>query len=209
MKLYRTAQEQDDYERLATLFAIITTIDRLENVYIKGTMEVPEYETACRKLLAQYKTLTRALASLVPDPMQFMDQYGMRCLAAREVIRFGEPSSIRENAVRESGNDDAAAALQVGTLALTVCDICMAGEADPAVMLSCDQLRGYINDVLKYLNKVNLPPDFSKDRIHGWVQQFNKMQAHEYLTEIEARQLRADMEDIRDRVFNALEARRT
>ena len=27
----------------------------------------------------------RALASLVPDPMQFMDQYGMRCLAAREV----------------------------------------------------------------------------------------------------------------------------
>jgi len=67
-------------------YAIITTIDRLENVYVKGGIEANDYESACRKLLAQFKTLSRSLVALVPDPMEFMNQYQMHCPGAREVI---------------------------------------------------------------------------------------------------------------------------
>ena len=87
-------------------------------------------------------------------------------------------------------------------------EICISGEADPAVMLACDNIKGYVNDVLKYLNKVQLPPDFQTDKLLAWVEHFNKMQAWEHLSPNEARQLRADMEDIKDRLTSALEERR-
>merc|ERR1712086_312823 len=91
VKLFNTAAEEEDWDRLGSLFAIITTIDKLENVYIKGGIDPEEYEAACRKLLGQYKTLSRALTSLAPDVMAFMDEYRMHCPQAKEVIKFGEP----------------------------------------------------------------------------------------------------------------------
>ena len=98
--------------------------------------------------------------------------------------------------------------MQTATAALTVIEICMSGENDPSMMLACDMIKGYVDDVLKYLNKVNLPPDFNRDKLMGWVEHMNRMQAWEHLTANEARQLRADMESLKDRLTTALEDRR-
>ena len=46
-------------------------------------------------MLAQYKTLARSLAQMVPDLDAFMTEYHMHCPGAKEVIKFGEPSTVR------------------------------------------------------------------------------------------------------------------
>jgi len=188
-------------------FAIITCIERLEKAYVKGGIDPTEYETVCRRLLGQFKTLSRSLASTVPDPMKFMDEYGMDCSAAREVIHFGEPSTVRFNIGAGQGDDDSLYTLQVGEALLTVVEITISGEQDAAVMLACDNIKGYVNDVLRSLNKVNLPPEFDRSRLHYWIEHLNKMQAWEHLTSQEARQLRADMEDLKDRFHHTLAER--
>lgn len=208
VKLFNTAAEEEDWERLGSLFAIITAIDRLENVYIKGGIDPDEYESACRKLLGQFKTLSRALSSLAPDPLAFMDEYQMHCPQAKEVIQFGEPSTVRFRVDQPGQNDDdSVAALSLGTSVVTLKDALTMGLGDPDNMLACDNIQPYVKDVLNHVSKVRLPPSFDNSRLLGWVEKLNKLQAYESLTENEARQLMADMDDLQERIFAALEQR--
>ena len=90
---------------------------------------------------------------------------------------------------------------------IKVIDICIAGESNPDVMLAADQVKVYVDDILRNINKVNLPADFNKAKLMEWVEKINKMQAWEHLSANEGRQLRMDMESLKDNLTAALEAR--
>ncbi|MCO5562054.1 hypothetical protein L7F22_015680 [Adiantum nelumboides] len=58
-RLYTTNAERERWEGLATLFGIIVSLDALERAYVREAVSEAQYEPACTRLLAQYKTIAK------------------------------------------------------------------------------------------------------------------------------------------------------
>jgi len=59
-------------ERLANLYALIRSVERLETAYVNSAAHAGAYEAACSELITKYKTLRNALVDAVPDVHRFM-----------------------------------------------------------------------------------------------------------------------------------------
>ena len=59
-------------ERLANLYALIRSVERLETAYVNSSAHAGAYEAACSELITKYKTLRNALVDTVPDVHRFM-----------------------------------------------------------------------------------------------------------------------------------------
>ena len=53
---------------ISDLFAILKTTEKLERAYVRDAIGAKQYETACRKLLAQFRTLCTTLKGAVRFP---------------------------------------------------------------------------------------------------------------------------------------------
>lgn len=72
VKLWNTKHEREHVESAADLFALIKAAEKLEKLYVRDVVSAAEYEPACLKLLAQYKTLCTSLGYNTHDVEQFM-----------------------------------------------------------------------------------------------------------------------------------------
>lgn len=53
------------YSAHADLFAIIKCTEKLERAYVRDAINAPEYESACEKLIAQFKVLWGSMKNTV------------------------------------------------------------------------------------------------------------------------------------------------
>lgn len=61
---------------------------------MRDAISAREYEPACAKLIAQFKTLYSSIKDSVPDVQQFMSQYNMQCpMAAQRLLHSGIPAT--------------------------------------------------------------------------------------------------------------------
>jgi ESCRT-I complex subunit VPS28 len=72
LKLWNDKAEREMYENFADLYAIIKTTEKLEKAYVRDVIGAKEYEPACLKLIAQFRTLRTTLKDSVPDVERFM-----------------------------------------------------------------------------------------------------------------------------------------
>lgn len=72
LKLWNDKAEREMYENFADLYAIIKTTEKLEKAYVRDVISAKEYEPACLKLIAQFRTLRTTLKDSVPDVERFM-----------------------------------------------------------------------------------------------------------------------------------------
>lgn len=80
---------------LADLYAILKTTEKLERAYVRDDISAKDYEPACQKLIAQFRTLWETLRDKVPDVEQFMASYNMQCpMAAKRLIHSGLPATV-------------------------------------------------------------------------------------------------------------------
>lgn len=94
VKLAQGIKEEAHYGNLADIFAIVISIDRLEGAYVRDIISSQQYEPACHKLLAQYKTLWNSMRDSVPDVDAFIRRYSMHCPMAVSRIKSGVPATI-------------------------------------------------------------------------------------------------------------------
>mmetsp|Transcript_16013 Transcript_16013/g.62303 ORF Transcript_16013/g.62303 Transcript_16013/m.62303 type:complete len:138 (-) Transcript_16013:3641-4054(-) len=72
VKLWNDKRGRNEYERLANLYALIRSVERLETAYVNSAAHAGAYEAACSELITKYKTLRNALVDAVPDVHRFM-----------------------------------------------------------------------------------------------------------------------------------------
>ena len=175
------------------LFALIKTTEKLERAYMRDDVPTKEYEPACEKLIAQFKTLSEAVKDKIPDMAQFMAQYNMECPAAlNRLVMSGMPATIAHGKPREGGGAEGSAV----SVAETVQHFITAMDSLKLNMVDIDQVYPILSDLMQSLHKVpQLPPEFEgKARVRDWLSKLHRMPASHSLGEDETRQLLFDLE---------------
>lgn len=200
VKLYHNKKDAETYENFADLFAILKTTEKLERAYVRDAVTPKEYEPACQKLIAQYKTLWDSLRDTVPDVQQFMATYSMQCpMATKRLIHSGMPATVEHGKPRSSEGPNA-----MFIVAETVQHFITTMDSVKLNMLAVDQLSPLLNDLMHSINQVNgLPPDFvGKEKVKFWVSKLHPLPANYELTEDESRQLLYDLESSHSRFMS-------
>ncbi|XP_024400197.1 vacuolar protein sorting-associated protein 28 homolog 2 [Physcomitrium patens] len=190
VRLWHDKREREMYDNFADLFAIMKTTEKLEKAYVRDLVSAKEYEPACSKLIAQFRTLKMALKNCVLDVERFADTYRMDCPAAlNRLLVSGIPATV-EHKSASSDAGTAAAVAECVQIFITAMD------ALKLNMLAVDQVHPMMSDLILALSKVpQLSPDFvGKVRVKEWIARLNKMGASEELTQDQARQLSFDLE---------------
>lgn len=133
------------------LYAILKCTEKLERSYVRDAISARDYEPACRRLIAQYRTLWETVKGSVPSVTAFMASYGMQCpMAARRLVESGMPATVehgRPGMAGESVNYTAAVADAVGAYITTM-------DALKLNMSAVDQVYPLLSDLTQSLNKV-------------------------------------------------------
>lgn len=188
----RNKKEQEMYDNLGDLFAIIKTTEKLERAYVRDDIKDVDYEPACQKLIGQFRTLWNSIKEQVPDVQQFMAEHHMQCpMAMTRLIRSGIPATI-EHGSASSANDSS---LQLA-VAQSVSAFITAMDSLKLGMVAIDEISPLLQDLLQNLNRlVSLPPDFAaKEKVRKWVSDVHSKPASYELPEDDVRQLLFDLE---------------
>eukprot|EP00246_Nothoceros_aenigmaticus_P017068 TRINITY_DN808_c1_g1_i1.p1 TRINITY_DN808_c1_g1~~TRINITY_DN808_c1_g1_i1.p1 ORF type:complete len:214 (+),score=43.70 TRINITY_DN808_c1_g1_i1:84-725(+) len=190
VRLWADKREREMYDNFADLFAIIKTTEKLEKAYVRDVISAKEYEPACTKLIAQFRTLKTTLRDTVPDVERFMAAYKMDCPAAvNRLIVSGIPATVEH----KGSSSDSGTAVAV---AECVQHFITAMDTLKLNMVAVDQVHPLLSDLLAALNRLQqLPPDFEgKVKAKDWIARLNKMGAADELNEQQSRQLLFDLE---------------
>ncbi|OAE22008.1 hypothetical protein AXG93_4804s1130 [Marchantia polymorpha subsp. ruderalis] len=198
--LWTDKREREMYDNFADLFAIIKTTEKLEKAYVRDVISAKEYEPACAKLIAQFRTLKTTLKDTVPDVERFMEAYKMDCpAAANRLIISGIPATVEH----KSASSDSGTAVAV---AECVQHYITAMDSLKLNMVAVDQVHPLLSDLVASLSRVpQLSPDFEgKVKGREWITILNKMGAADELNEQQARQLLFDLESSYNAFINSL-----
>ena len=195
VKLYTNKREREMVDYSADLFAILKTTEKLERAYVRDAIGAKQYETACTKLLAQFRTLCTALKGSVPDVTEFAREHNMECPAAlNRLVSSGMPATIEHGkAGSTSGSGSGSSAVVVAS---TVQYFITAMDSLKLDMTATDEVYPLLSDIMQSLHKVSkLPPEFSgKVKLKHWLSLLHSMPASQRLSQEEVRQLLFDLE---------------
>ncbi|GAQ86421.1 Vacuolar protein sorting-associated protein [Klebsormidium nitens] len=202
LKLWNDKAEREMYENFADLYAIIKTTEKLEKAYVRDVISAKEYEPACLKLIAQFRTLRTTLKDSVPDVERFMSAYKLECPAAvNRLLQSGLPATVEHG--RPVPGEGPSSAMAV---AETVQHFITAMDSLKLSMVAVDQVYPLLSDLVSSMNRVpQLPPDFEgKVKGKDWISRLAKMSASDELNEGQARQLLFDLESSYTAFMNSL-----
>lgn len=189
--LWRDQKERESYENFAELYAIIKTTERLEKAYVKDIISATEYEPACLKLIAQFRTLRTTLKDMVPDVERFCKAYSMDCPAAmNRLLVAGVPATVEHKAAAAVTSNAHVAVAESVQHYITAMDTLKLG------FTAVDQVHPLLSVLFNSLNSVPLlPADFEgKLKVKEWLTTLNGMSAAAELSEEQSRQLSFDLE---------------
>jgi len=203
VKLWQNKRERENLDNLADLFAILKTTEKLERAYVRDAISAREYEPACNKLIAQFKTLYSSIKYMVPDVNQFMAQYNMQCpMAAQRLLHSGIPATYEHGKPDEEGGSHGNAVSVASTVQYFITTM----DTLKLNMIAVDQVYPLLSDLVQSLHKVKqLPPDFEgKQKTKEWLSKLHAMPASQDLGEDEVRQLLFDLETAYTAFIHAL-----
>lgn len=193
LRLWNNRKEQEAFEKLGDLYAIIQTTERLESAFTTDAITAAEYEPLCEKLIAQYRTLYNAIRDVVPNIEQFMQQYHMPIRYAATRLRSGLPATVEHRNPRTTQEGGGVAAAVV---AETVAAFINSMDTIRIQMLAVDQIAPLLKDLLRSINKVStLPADYPpKLKLSAWHEKLHALPASHELQGDDVRQLLFDLE---------------
>lgn len=192
VKLWANSKEQEKYENLADLFAIIKATEKLERAYVRDDVTAADYESACEKLIAQFKVLWGSMRDAVPNVETFMEQYHMQCpMAFNRLVQVGLPATIEHRKRSTEGSGGGARAV-----AETVQHFITAMDSLKLNLVAVDQICPILSDLISSMSKIaSLPPEFApKTKAKSWYSRLYQQSASYELGEDEVRQLLFDLE---------------
>jgi len=192
IRLWANSKEQEKYENFADLYAIIKSTEKLERAYVRDGINAQEYESACEKLIAQYKVLYGSMKDMVPSIEGFMQQYHMQCpMAYNRLVKVGLPATIEH---RKRATDDSSGGARA--VAEVVQNFITAMDSLKLNLVAVDQMCPVLSDLISSLSKIpSLPPDFTpKEKAKTWYSRLYQRPANYELNDEEVRQMLFDLE---------------
>jgi len=189
--LATTREEKKLFDDLGDLYSIIVAIEHLEKAYVRDAVSGDAYTDACKKLIAQFKTLKEALGEQA-DVAAFSGKWSLTCAAALNRLKVGVPATTYHGANQTSGEEKK----REIHVFHAVQHFITAMDSLKLEMKCVDELHPGFSDLLESLNKIpELPPDHvSKAKVQQWLLTLNTMKASEELPEDKIRQMSMDLE---------------
>lgn len=189
VQLFASKKEKEHVEHLGDLYAIFRTTDKLERAFIGDHISAGEYETACGKLITQYRTLRNILERDGLQIPQFVEQYSVQCPYAEARFAIGVPATLEHGLRRSEAPANAAAVGQVTEEFISTID-----HLEMASDCSVDALMPDVQALLNHLRGFALPPDSPiRQRLLSWQVTLDAKGATYELTEDEYRRLKYDV----------------
>ncbi|KAF4610869.1 hypothetical protein D9613_007219 [Agrocybe pediades] len=199
VRLYTNNSEREKYTTLATLFGIIVALDYLERAYVRDSITAAEYSPACTRLLSQYKTMLKLVASDVPSVEDFMKRYKMDHPAALHRLKVGVPATVEHSSEAGPETGKWIAETTQASSFITFMD------GLRLRMRAKDQLHPMMQDLVTGYARFKGSKDWEgRSRMVSWLITLNGMKASEELTEEQARQLIFDVEHAYAEFFRSL-----
>jgi ESCRT-I complex subunit VPS28 len=185
-----TSAERDLYEREASIYAIVRTLEVIERAWNMDKLEDAEYTSICRKICSQYHTLVESFREFVGlDRFVLANKLTSNCSLAVSRLKLGIPGTEASN-VGPAEKTVYAVIANTTQSFVTAKDILELGYKD------VDQLQPYIQEVVSLLSRVpGLPVSFrGHSLMKSWLMRLNQMNAHDSLVEEDTRQLSYDLD---------------
>ena len=186
VKLARNPREREQFDNLAELFAVLTTLQCLEKAYIKDCVPAKEYTSHCSKLLVQYKAAFKQVqGGEVPDVETFCRKYRLDCPAALERIREDRPITVKD----DKGNTST---LIAQTVAIFI--TCM--NKLELGLKSKDELYPDCLDLSENLSSLSvLPSDFAgRIKVDKWLNILKGMEVSDEISDAQLREMQFDLD---------------
>ena len=188
-----TPEEQHKFEEEASIYAIIRTVAQLEKAWINEKVDDNDYQVWCKKLIAQYTSLTKNAEFAGLDV--FMNKYGLSvtCRLAKERLELGK-SGLEGAGTQQIHKAGAQKIIEATQNFITAKDALALGYK------AVDQIQPLVQEIVASLSETaGLGQGFEgANRIRAWLGTFANMRAHEELSEEQLRQLNFDL----DNAFN-------
>eukprot|EP00456_Euglypha_rotunda_P008006 TRINITY_DN11501_c0_g1_i1.p1 TRINITY_DN11501_c0_g1~~TRINITY_DN11501_c0_g1_i1.p1 ORF type:complete len:179 (-),score=23.20 TRINITY_DN11501_c0_g1_i1:78-614(-) len=170
---------------------MIIALEHLEKAYVRDSVNDKDYQTACKKLLAQFKTLHDSVGA--PSIEEFTKEYNLSCSAALNRLKIGVPATTEHPTTTDKKKE--LAVFHAVQHFITMMDSLKLN------MRAVDELHPTMSDLMDSINKVSdLPPDHpSKLKVKQWLVKLNAMRAHDELKEEDVRQMSFDL----DQAYNS------
>ena len=185
IKLYENAREREEYDNRANVFSLIQAIQALEKAYIKDAVSPQDYTTQCNLLLVQFNAAFKLIKDKFPTVEAFTKRYLLHCPVAMERIKEGRPISVKD----DRGNVSKSIA-EIVSLFITIMDRCR------LEIRAMDELYPDVKELYEIMSRMSsLPSSFEGSvKVKKWLDELNKMQASDELSEDQARQMLFDLE---------------
>lgn len=198
VKLARNPREREQFDNLAELFAVLTTLQCLEKAYIKDCVPAKEYTSHCSKLLVQYKAAFKQVqGGEVPDVETFCRKYRLDCPAALERIREDRPITVKD----DKGNTSA-------LIAQTTASFITCMNSMEMGLKSKDELYPYVLDLSENLRSLSvLPSDYEgRIKVDKWLNILKGMEVSDEISDAQVREMRFDLDSSLQSFNKALES---
>ncbi|KAG5182410.1 VPS28 protein-domain-containing protein [Tribonema minus] len=189
-----TPKERKKWDQLAEFFAIIKTVEHLENARIKNAIGRDEYTSRCSDLIAQFKDAESTLVSEghITNTSAFIVEFQMDVPYAMErLVKYGVPATVLHR-----NHDEHDAISRARQAAETTQCFITAMDALKLDQRAVDEVQPLISDVMDRLNKCEgLPEGFEGVKtMRAWLITFNGLRASDQLDDEQVRQLLHDLD---------------
>ena len=192
VELADNSTEEKQNDELANLYAIIKATEALEGAYSRDLIPSKEYTAECEALILQFKTTEAALVAggVLASCEAFVREYKVGCPRAVErLMRIGTPATTLYSSRDQRG--------EIVIVAETVQEFITCMDAVQLEQRAVDELQPALSKVTASLARVpGLPADFEgRVKLKLWLEKLHGMRAEYEISEIEARQLKLDLEN--------------
>ena len=191
VKLYENQSERRLFSELEDFYAIIIATEHLESAFINDLISKDEYNQACSKLIAQFKSQENALLSSkrIESTADFMRKYSLNCPKAEiRLLKEGVPATVIY-AMPKGPQNSGLGVAQVTQAFITAMDNVKLG------LNAVDELQPLVADLMSYLNNSGIPKEFeAANFVKKWLVKLNEMRAVETLSEDDCRGLLFDLQ---------------
>lgn len=188
-------REQEKYDNLADMFAIIRTLQFLELAHSRQNIKQADYEQECNMLLSNFKTARIQNGGDSFSVDDFVQTYNMDCPTAVARLKIGINAVQQYGAGVQTGGDSKAKIASDLTVQFTeVITYLETGES------SKEAIKPQLTKLLDKMHKVtDLPPSFQgKKVVIKWLEKYEKMGALDELDEGEVADLDLEIKEALD-----------
>lgn len=198
-----SADAREEFDRLANLFSLVVSLEKLENAYVnapKEQMSTEKYEEECKDLLSKIKTLRNVCAS-VTDLDRFVAEHRINCSLALQRIRVGMPATSEHGTSKVNLR-------QTKIVAETTQHFITLLDSLKLNMTAVDELSPLLVELFVSLRLVESLPkdDEAIVKIQRWREKLEPMKASDSLSEEDARQLAFEVESAYNSFHRSLSA---